>query len=405
MTVSRGFGSYLQRLSLSVDIVDEHAFAGIKKLVTRYVDEQLNIDYFEVLFEQRGDPGTLTTVWCTVLEREGNSKNVRSDGKYRDQTSYAYGESTRLWVLPNSRDETLERTAVHKDAWCNTASLPAYRSPVDTRSARTSIAVPLKDGDQTVGVMFMESEDYLETTTLAQKELLLLADAVTRLHINRMRTKATTQGTRTALDELDVVLRDGDFPRLTKPKVFVAYPDDSDDEVIDVIKRVLDARKDRIEPVFWREITDPGPITEKIETEIRQAAFGVCYLSQRSADGAEYPYFDNANVLFEAGMMNALSGSSGWIVIREDERQAQTGPAPFDLQSLRQIAVERGPEGLNVGYLVDKLEAMVDGLLGDEAPPATSVTPHAPATPVPPAPPAPSWDAPTTGSAIPTTNA
>jgi hypothetical protein len=62
----------------------------------------------------------------------------------------------------------------------------------------------------------------------------------------------------------------------------------------------------------------------------------------------ELPYRDNPNVLFEAGMLQALTNAPsaepvGWIPVREDVRFS--GPPPFDVAGERLVVVPRSNPG------------------------------------------------------------
>jgi hypothetical protein len=364
MVVSRGFGGFLARFALSVDIVNEPTFSDVKDLIIGYVRNELKVEYFEVMVAPKGNLGVLQTLWCSKSDRSGTTKSIRADGAYTDQTSYAFGEGARLWIVSGKDRKALGQAEEFNDMWSHKSDLPAYASPIDTLAAKTSIAVPLKDGDLRIGVMYLESPVYLELTAVAQKELNLLAEAVAMLYIDRARTKTTTEATQSAIGELRQILQEGDFPRLTKPKVFVAYPGNSDSEVVAVIQQVLNLRGDKIEPVFWEDVSEAGIVTTQIQEEIKNSAFGVCYLSEEIELGKDY--VDNPNVLFEAGMMHAMSGTMDWILIRES--QDLTGPAPFDLQPLRHIIVQRSADGggrVQKAVLTTDFEHCVDALLDE----------------------------------------
>lgn len=102
-------------------------------------------------------------------------------------------------------------------------------------------------------------------------------------------------------------------------------------------------------------MSDSGNINAQIAREIVRSRFGICYLSQKSQDDSSHKFIDNPNVVFEAGMLHALtrvtsatSGAepSGWIPMRE----ADSPPAPFDFAAERTIEIPRSGNGeLNEG--------------------------------------------------------
>ena len=124
---------------------------------------------------------------------------------------------------------------------------------------------------------------------------------------------------------------------LARPSLFVASAGSADKEVMTVIRTIMDPLVGKIRVVYWDAVNTAGNINQQVVGEIARADFGLCYFSQPAEhDGAEYPYRDNANVIFEAGMMQALTNSpgaqpAGWIPVRE---KASPG-APFDFASER----------------------------------------------------------------------
>ena len=90
---------------------------------------------------------------------------------------------------------------------------------------------------------------------------------------------------------------------------------------------------------YWEDSTEAGNITMQIIRDIGNSDFGLCYFSEPTAQGR---FEDNANVLFEAGMMQALANSHSallraWIPIREKE----SASIPFDIASERILLVDR----------------------------------------------------------------
>ena len=94
-----------------------------------------------------------------------------------------------------------------------------------------------------------------------------------------------------------------------------------------------------------------GNIILQLIEVIGRCRFGICYFSEKGEDGR---YFDNPNVIFEAGMFHGktsgLGGvASAWIPIREKE-----SPDPFfDIAQERIVEVERDEDG---GFQAAKFE-------------------------------------------------
>jgi hypothetical protein len=108
----------------------------------------------------------------------------------------------------------------------------------------------------------------------------------------------------------------------------MAFSERADKKVLSVIREVLIQHSDRLVFTDWSRITESGNISQQITKEIMRSRFGICYFSEpnagRSGDAPEY--VDNPNVVFEAGMLPALTAASdagdvgepaGWIPLRE----------------------------------------------------------------------------------------
>jgi hypothetical protein len=105
---------------------------------------------------------------------------------------------------------------------------------------------------------------------------------------------------------------------------------------------VVEEFSDRVGSVFWEDVTESGDITTQVIRDITMSEFGLCYFSEPSTGR----YADNANVLFEAGMMQALKKSPGaplrgWLPIRELNADA----LPFDVATERMLPVNRDAAG------------------------------------------------------------
>ena len=86
-----------------------------------------------------------------------------------------------------------------------------------------------------------------------------------------------------------------------------------------VIKDILYEYSEKIDLIYWKDISESGIITQQILREITNCQYGICYLSEKtSEDGSSYK--DDENVLIEAGILSANSRDSSfenWIPIRE----------------------------------------------------------------------------------------
>jgi GAF domain len=337
------FGDYLRHFARSVDIVDEHTIDEVRDLVYAYVRDELEAAYFSLASEQTVDGRVgLRTLWSTA--NEDHSTTIRTpEGSYSSQISVAFGERKPLWIV-NPDQRPLRQSREYVDQWSGVTDLPSYQAPID-RDMRTSIILPLIHWSRVLGVICLESTSCLEITEVAKDELQLLADAVAILSELRQTNRAQVTGTRAALSDLKTVLSSTRFPRITKPQVFVAFSSQADDEVVGVIRQVLDEFGDVLRIVPWNKIEDSGSITLRLIEEIARSTFGVCYFSEPVA-GPDGHFEDNPNVLFEAGMLHSLTNSpvgtpSGWIPIREK----QSPRIPFDFASERILLIDRNRDG------------------------------------------------------------
>lgn len=345
--MQRSFAEYLIQFALSVDIVTEDTFKDIRGLVERYVREALNVTYFEFMREHivSGAPG-LETAWATTTD--GFSEKIKTDNnEYTNQISYAFDQDTHLWIV--SKDKApLDKTESYVDLWSGQQSLPKYMRPKIDEEIRTAIIIPMrkKSGVGLLGVLDFESNAYLEPTEVAKRELRLISESLSILSELQTVSFNQRESTKRALDELGKTLSSQYLPRLTKPKLFFAAPSKSDQDVVDMIREVLGGYADKLNIVAWDEISESGNINEHIINEVLSSRYGVCYFSELADNNPDTRFHDNANVLFEAGMLHVLSHadqslSDGWIPIREGD----SPPVPFDFASERILIVERSPDG------------------------------------------------------------
>jgi hypothetical protein len=336
------FGDYLRHFARSVDIVDDFTIEEVRDLVYAYVRDELEAAYFSLATEQTVDgQAALRTEWSTENERHATTIRTAT-GAYSSQISVSFGERKPLWIV-NKNQEPLRNSDDYVDLWSDVGNLPKYVSPIN-RDMRTSIIIPLIHWSRVLGVIYLESTSYLEITEVAKEELSLLADAVAILLELRQTHRAQVEGTRAALSDLKVILSSTKFPRLAKPQVFVSFSALANDEVIGIIQEVLAEFGDILRVVQWNRIEESGSITLRLIEEIARSRFGICYFSEPVNGKGEFE--DNANVLFEAGMLHSLTNSpvgrpSAWLPIRE----RRSGKIPFDFASERILMVTRDNDG------------------------------------------------------------
>ncbi|HWA74167.1 MAG TPA: GAF domain-containing protein [Polyangiaceae bacterium] len=298
------------------------------------------------------------------------------------QSALAFVKQVPLWIVAANRSQ-LERATVYRDLWSNSPAkvIPRYIR-VNKRSARTSIIIPIKEDEEVYGVINFESKEYLEINEDAKRELQLIAESLSILYLlstsNRLQAMSTDHAMK-VLNELRVR-----FPaKFAKPTLFLASSSAADEVVEATILETVKEFSDRLSVVHWRELVATGDINAHILREITDCQIGVCYLSEpapestarsgrsqtRAPDGSGgYKYRDNMNVLFEAGMLNALVAQrvtlgrpSAWIPIREKD----SPDAPFDLRAQRTIVVPRSRQSVQRESLRTALRNAIEHALRD----------------------------------------
>jgi hypothetical protein len=308
----------------------------------------------------------LTTLWSSNDEYPVFS--VDSGGEYSSFSAYSFGENLPLWVVSDSRNE-LDGADDYRDVWSNVVNLPRFR-PSDRPAVWTSVMHPLRRGGKPIGMLEFASKAYIEPTPASQDEVTTLAETISRAYRMYDVRETQRQNTNHALELLESSLTTESWTRLALPKIFVAYPGGGslDGEVLAEHKRVIgEIRKvvndfdHLLTAVFWEDINQSGSINDQVIAEITSSEFGLCYFSEPS-DGS---YADNDNVLFEAGMMQALTNSPGallraWLPIRERDSVA----LPFDVAGERMLKVHRDEGGrLDVAAFADALRGRLLALL------------------------------------------
>lgn len=368
-TSDRTFARQLKHFARSVDIVDDATFDRVRRLIYQYVRDKLRAEYFELMRAQPvgNEPG-LATFWSS--DGKNHVLLVRaSDGSSPTLMCRAFERNTPMWVV-NPEKLPLAHAPKYQDQWSEEPDLPGY-TPVVNQTARTVVVVPLRH-TRVLGIYYLEIAPYIEVIDVAKEEVQLLGDAMAILlelwEANQNQTRLTQE----AIDDLNLALSSVAL-QLTKPGVFLGYSERADDGVLSVIREVLDQFANKVEVIDWGEIDEAGAITAQIVKKITRAKFGVCYLSEPAASVGESThvdnYVDNPNVLFEAGMLHALTNPDlskdepgGWIPIREEHSPM----APFDFQSERMLIVPRTrSRELDRTRLKSLLERRLRALLGN----------------------------------------
>ena len=374
--MSSEWANQFKHFALAVDYVDESIVDDVKTLLRRYFEETLEICYFRFLTEGPGTETpdgilpTLETVWSSSDEKTGDVALFTRGGAASGHLALCYELRKPLWITAKEGGLLVDAGTDLVDGWSRVKDLPAYQSPGEP-SARTSIIVPLRYGDQLYGVMDLELEERISFSPSARDVVKTIADGVGRIiWLNKM-TATQIKDTGEAFAELERSYSEGTSP-LRRPTVFVASSASADEQVMQTILGVLEEFKGTFDVNYWKAESSSGSIAEQVRLAIADAAFGVCYISEPCAEeGSKYRFLDNPNVLCEAGMLQMLHEVrddraelvSRWIPVREGPEV--TPPLPFDFAGDRVILVPRPGEAIDADAFAESLRKTVREIVDD----------------------------------------
>jgi hypothetical protein len=364
------FAGQLKHFAKSVDIVDDEVFEGARRLIYKYVRDELEAEYFEVDRAQEADGETGLHMFWSSLDHEHVWRLRNADGSYVNCVTRAFALGQPMWIVASDK-APLTDAGTYQDLWSHGTGLPRHH-PSGDRPIRTVVIVPLRRR-RPIGAYYFESRAYIGITEVAKQELLRLGDSLAILFELYEAHKSQARMTAEAIDELQEILAAARFPKLTKPHFFVAFSNRADRQVQMVIRESLDRFSDRLEFTDWTQIIEAGNINTQISREITRSRFGICYFSEPCPNESEHAFTDNPNVIFEAGMLHALTSANagstdaepaGWIPMRE----GNSPPAPFDFAAERTVQVPRAANGeLNEERLANMLQTRILKLLGEAA--------------------------------------
>ena len=365
--MSQMFGERITEFVLSIDIMDQETFTDLLNLIQLYVNEHLDVAYFSVLDETIvNDQQGLRTIWST--RDEGPSYTVGKERGYASHTAYTFGENKPIWVVSESKS-LLQTADDIKDMWSGAQDLPPYSTP-SKEEVRTSVMHPLRKEGRPIGVVEFAADRYVEPTPASLEEARTLARVISRAYQMYEVRRTQRDNTKRALQLLERAFKTGSWTRLALPQMFVAYPGGErlemevraeHEAIIATIREVVAEFADILTAVFWEDITEAGNINEQVIRDICNSDFGLCYFSEPSEQGK---FQDNANVLFEAGMMQALTNSPNallraWIPVREKESVG----IPFDIAAERILMVDREDGTLDKATFAEALRQRVNALV------------------------------------------
>ena len=365
--MSNMFGRRINEFVLSTGTMDKEIFFDFLRLVHLYVDGHLNITYLSVLNVKQSPSGiALTTVWGT--RDENPVYPIDKYQEYDSLTSFSFGKNKPIWIVSESKG-MLKGAEDLKDLWKSTNGLPCYNTP-NIDEVRTSVMHPLTKDGRAIGIVEFSANKYIEPTPSSLEEVQMLAATISKAYQKYENSIAQQKNTKDAMQSLERSLETQNWNRLALPQIFVAYPgverleDDAKTEhnvVIAAIRAVLDEFADILQVVYWQDVSEAGNITDQVIRDISESDFGLCYFSEPITTGQ---YQDNANVLFEAGMMQALANSpnsqfKAWVPVREKDAPS----IPFDIASERMLFIHRDKGTFNKEINIKQLRERVISLL------------------------------------------
>ncbi len=369
-------GDHLTHFSWSIGTVDRLVIEELGEIIDRYFRRTLGVCFYQLALdgakiestahpELRDQPG-LTGVWSSHSTKDFP---IRRGDTHRCHTTWAYDLDRPLWITADnggllSKTTGEGATTVCQNHWSPIAeeALPPYLDYADGK-ARTSIILPLRYAGRVFGVMNLEFPETLKCTELGRDEMMAIANALARILWLHETDKERLEKRRRLIERLSDGLRTA-TSLLSRPQVFVASAAKADEQVVDAIKATLKGIGN-FDLVFWRDISESGNINSQVIDRISTCLFGVCYLSEPVGGKTRPRYRDNANVLFEAGMLNVLGDlpetrNTGWIPVRESHEEGLTAAPPFDIVSLRTVIVPRDARGkFNKQSFVEQLSGMI----------------------------------------------
>lgn len=352
------FGYQIKKFAVTVDIVTEETLFGALESIRRYLSSLLQVKAFGMLVEKPYDNGlSLDAVWRPGGGSWGHPIK-KKDGTYYGQAAFAYDKSKFMWIVSADADKKLDETDKYEDLWSGYFFDEPKFIHNHSFDVHCSIILPLfgrsMNRKKTFGVLNLESNQRLTPSDDLKHELEDISKAVATLYELRTINAVQDQGTRSAVDELKeiaVSLAANTAPRTLaamERRIFFAYPEKCDYEVKEIIKNAVNNRyKKEVILIDWEKDAKLGPI--EIWSYLQRCQGGICYLSEKvnkDENTENFQFQDNPNVIFEAGMMEALSNAQehifqNWIPIREKNSL----DAPVNFRNQNGVIVEREHDG------------------------------------------------------------
>ncbi len=359
------FGDLLLQFARSADYLDDKSFDEIRASAEDYAKDTLKITSSRLMIAGRDEEFGRRMLYRQKNVEAGVYKSLRvfdDSGTCSGHCAYAFLENVPIWVV-GKNGEPLKEAKSYFDLWSGRTDLPPYRA-IFADGIRTSIIIPIEDQrHEVIGVLNFETTELVDITQAAKSEVKKIAAALGLCYLVFNAGRLQRHNTHAALKYLRF-MQNRKWPKLTKPRVFLASSAACDSAVIDIVRKVFSDKtlQDKYELVHWEEMSRPGNINSQLLSVLSTCRYGICYFSERDPEH-EGRFFDNVNVVFEAGMLHGRSdGNSAypatWIPIREEN----SGPAPFDFSSERTILVPRKNGSVDGRKLAASLRVIVEAI-------------------------------------------
>jgi hypothetical protein len=345
-----------RQFSLSVDSLDDQTFERSKQVLEQYLIERLGVSFFRAAIDgawiKSGefDIPALETVWSRWNKKHPTIP-TREDGDLSSQLAVSFLTRKPMWVV--AADEGRLIDAAHAgtgyiDQWSNIPDLPPYADFGDSMAC-TSILLPLEYGTRVFGVLDLQFDEVVPITDRGRLAMRRVASSFARLMWLYETERTRNADTFKAFRELEEPHLKTLSP-LRRRQVFLSTSGRADERVVEILQSVLSEFEDVFDVRYWKNETLGGDIKQQVRDELMRSEFGVCYLSEPTEGEPSSPRFaDNPNVIFEAGMLQALHETqrdaavlSRWIPVREIEPFST--PLPFNFATDRVVGVCREAE-------------------------------------------------------------
>lgn len=377
------FAEEFNRLALAVSVINKENWDGICNDLNTYFSDIVGACYWEISIagtRVQNEPGLKTIITSEGIE-DVYSLSLDEKKAYKDFRSYAYAKGRPLWIVDKGGKMLKGGDLTLVDKWSDADSdeeFPKKFPDNYDHPAKTALFNLLNFQGNNFGVFVLEHEDVKLLTPEVKEEIQLVNDSLSRIVRVWQTTKEQIEAVTEARGKFHRFVNS--FSSIADPKkIFVASPKNRDEGVWGAIDSVLKKKKykDRFQVIRWDEKTQPGNIFDSIIKDAMESSIGVCLFSEKliegktSKNGKEMVAPDNPNVVYEAGVIQALVDSpdrhcKALVPIREEERIA--GRPFFDISHDRLCIINRDKRNK---FLEDdfkkQFEDMIDTALNSPA--------------------------------------